>query len=159
MPAIKTVRDELRAITDKAKEVMAKAETENRLLTDAEKTEVDEALAQAEKLGARIRQAEDQLDVVARLEKMIGNGRVAPVAGTPTAPPVIKSLGQQFIESEAYADFMKHPGVRGGAWATRPVEVHAAATSTPTGGILPGFNLQPFLTFPTQFRVASLFAQ
>ena len=159
MPAIKTVRDELRAITDKAKDVMAKAEGENRLLTDAEKTEVDDALAQAEKLGARIRQAEDQLDVVARLEKMIGNGRVAPIAATPTAPVVIKSLGQQFIESEAYADFLKHPGVRGGTWATRPVEVHAAATSTPTGGILPGFSLTPFQAFPTQFRVASLFAQ
>ena len=157
---VKTIRDELRNVTDRAKAVMAKAEDEQRLLTDAERGEIDAALQEAEKLRDRIERSERDTATVARLEAMLGGGG-KPAMLAPAGPPVVKSLGQQWVESDAYRDFIKRPGARGGAWSTVPVELFrpSAATLTTGTGIVPGTVLPDIVRFPEQFRVASLFGQ
>ena len=154
---IKTVRDELRSVAAKAQTLMATAQTEDRLLTDAERAEIDELVAQAGKLEATVKKADEQGALAERFRSMMSAAANGGRAPEPTAPAnnlvipvgyaggVVKSLGQQFVESAAYQEFRSQS--RGGRWETRPVEVFAATTSTPTGGILPGLTLPPFLLF------------
>lgn len=158
---IKTVRDELRAVTEEAKALMAKAEQEDRLLTHDERAAIDERLAKAEKLGERIKQSDAQGALAARLEAM---GNLAKPNGHQPAVVehggVVRSLGQQFVESDAYLEFRSRPGARGGHWATEPVELKAATTVTPATGIVPGSfgPIAPNLFGNAFLRVSSLFA-
>jgi HK97 family phage major capsid protein len=150
-PVIRTTRDELRAVTEKARDLMAEAEREDRLLRDGERKEIGDALAQAEKLQSRIRQADADRDLTDRLESMLGGARRVTGGG---------SLGEQFVKTSEYLE-LRGRLPTSMPFRVGPIELQAAAITSPSTGWLPG-TLAPPVPDPIappfgSTRVAQLF--
>jgi HK97 family phage major capsid protein len=155
---VQALRAALIAATETAAAVMGAAETEGRELTEAERQAVDDHLAEARALKAKIGRVEQNDAVQAEIATLLAAGRLAPAAAVGR-----KTLGRQWVESPAFEFFRqgRHRGL--GAWASDPVELVAATiTEDPASGgalvmtqQLPGIQSLPM----APPRVAALFAQ
>lgn len=134
------------------------AEQEDRLMTDEEKAAIQAITDQGLKLKAQIGSLKGVELVNDQLNALTAQ------ATKPAQPRVVKSLGEQFVTSEAY-DFFKRGGHRSqSAWRSPSAELFLAATLTSdpaSGGALIIPDYQPGI-LPILFRrlvVADLFAQ
>lgn len=154
----------LNAAVDAAQAAMQAADTEKRELTAEERTKIDGYLATAREQRDKIAAASSASDVRAELAAMIeARATLVNHGGNPGAlTRGFKSLGQQYVESEAMA-YIKAGHAKGSSWSTPPVELQAATlTEDPASGgkllvpqLLPGI-LQPGYQVP---KVVDLFAQ
>ncbi len=152
------------AIEAKLKEQMQLAEKEDRARTPEEKAAVEEMLADARKLKARIDAAKGDTALLAELARL-ESGTSRSVVQLPTAAEVkqvMKSIGQQWVESPAFAFF--RDGLHRGqsAWRSPSVELQATTLdeSTGSGGKLIVSDYQPGIV-PLLFKrlvVADLIA-
>ncbi len=169
-PVIKTIQDELREAHDRVTAIVATARKEDRDFSDDERTEIEGLTAKMQTLAdKRQRDAgfSELLTTVSTLMPKGTNGSapappaaLGPYAGWAPARP--RSLGQQFVEHEVYAQIRAMP--RGGSWQSPPFELNAAVTidapaAPPANAFPPGMMIQPFEPMPTDWYVFQLFAQ
>jgi HK97 family phage major capsid protein len=111
---------------------MQAAEKVSRERTADEKKTVDDMLAEAKSLKARIDSARGDLSLTAEIAKLTSG--IKPVAQPATPKPgAIKSLGAQFVESDAY-EFFRRGGHRGNAaWRSPSVELMATTIDESNG--------------------------
>lgn len=130
MGDIRTAKDYLAAeiakSVEEAREIVRKAEDENRSLTDDERGSVDEKTSQAAMLKARMQELEDN----EKLRKSIDALGVVGKADGPAEQGQPLTVGDAFIKSEAY-QALKKGGIPAGSWRTGAVEV---ARAFPFGG-------------------------
>ena len=110
---------------------MKAAEKENRARTDEERTEVDGMLTDAKGLKARIEVVKADGNMSAEIERLTAGMTPKIAAPTPTQTAhVTKTLGQQFVESEAFDFFKRGHHRSSSAWRSPSVELHAATLTS-----------------------------
>lgn len=93
-----------------------------RLMTAEERSAIEAALADAEGIQHRITGAQSDANLMARLDKITGGAAAAAAAGGGRSAPRI-SLGQQFVQSSEFRNFIKAQGHRrAGAWSSPTFE-------------------------------------
>ena len=140
------------------RELSAVAEAENRVLTDEESARI-QAIADAGKdIKAKIERLKGTRAVNEELERLMG-----PQVTRPAATRVMKSIGEQFIQSASY-DFIRNRGHRtASAWRTPSSELFLATTLTedPASGgalVLPEYRPGILPTPTRRLVVGDLFA-
>jgi len=118
---MKSAKDFLEVEIDRhikaAREITRSAEDRNEQLSEDERKQVEEHVAQATSLKARVAELQEGEDMKARLDALSG----ATKTSTPSVAPRARTIGDQFIASEAY-QALKARGL-GGSWTTGPVEL------------------------------------
>ena len=139
-------------------------EVKGRLRTDEEKAAVQALLDEGKALKARLDSAQGQEHQIAEIERLTAGMKDAPVvAGRRTDQPALKSMGQQFVDHAAMAEFLKQGGHRSsGAWMSPAIELQATTldTTSGSGGPLVITDFQPGI-LPLLFKrltVADLIA-
>lgn len=125
---------------------MEAAQNEERERTDDERKDVDALMAEARSLKARIDHAKGDDSIRAEMAKWVGSSSTAQaVDATALTTAAPKSLGEQFVASEAMTYLQRTSGKRIGAWSTPGVELMATTldTSTGSGGKLIVSDYQP----------------
>ena len=112
---MKNLSEQLRAVLTKARDIAAKAEEEERALTAEERQKIEGYITEAGDLKAKIQQAKDDADMMNQINAL-GAGLALDGADDDGAPSQMAkglSMGQQFIESEAWKSWLKRfPGGR-----------------------------------------------
>ncbi len=133
-----------------------------RLMTDDEKKAIQSLIDDGNGLKARIERAKGDQSMASEIERMTaGMTRKTEPGGAPAAER--RSLGQQFVESEAMAWLKKTAHARGTAWTSPNVELFAATldSTTSSGGDLIVTEYRPGI-LPLMFKrlvVADLLAK
>lgn len=112
------------------------AEKEDRLRTDDEKKEVKDLFDKANAVKVKLSAMADDKAMSDQIGALLGGtSRTEKVGDTTDREKAeTRSMGQQFIESDAMSWLKQHPvGSKGSAWKTPSVELQAA-TLTTTGG-------------------------
>jgi HK97 family phage major capsid protein len=121
--ALKSKGDEARK---RLTEIAQSCETENRDRTEAETAELDTFMKEGRELKAQIARREGDESFTAELERLTG-GMLVP-AGGPRSPARtstgLRSMGQQFVESEAFEFFRRGGHRAGSAWRSPSVELY-----------------------------------
>lgn len=108
------------------------ADSENRERTEDERKDVEKLLAEARTLRSRVDRGRADANLTEEIEKLTAGAQPQTTAAPARAT---KTIGRQFIESEAFAWLKKTRGSRMGAWSTPSVELIAATlTSDPASG-------------------------
>jgi HK97 family phage major capsid protein len=172
MAHVKTIQDELREAHERLTTLVGKAREEDREFTDEERGEADNLTQRMQALDGKRKRNEGFTDLLKSVSALVpagvkgdnGQQHAAPMppgppgVWLPAAPTPQKSLGAQFIETEVYADLRRMP--KSGRWQTPVVELQAAVTLNPPGLLVPpGTTILPFLPYPDEWGVASLFSQ
>jgi HK97 family phage major capsid protein len=133
-----------------------------RLMTDDEKKAIQALIDEGNAIKTRLATAQGDANLAAEIEKLTGGlARSGRHTGATTGDR--RSMGQQFVESEAFAWLKKSRGLRGSAWTSPSVELHATTldeTNT-SGGDLIVTQYQPGI-LPLLFKrlvVADLLAK
>ena len=156
------LRTDLEAKRTEGKALLLKygtlAESENRRFTESEETELRAIAAECRDLQDKIDTLQGHQTITEQINAMIGE--------TPRRPAVHKSLGQQFLESEAFA-FIRAGGHRAqSSWRSPGAELMprfwgATLTEDPASGgalVLPDYQAG-IRALPTRrLMVADLFA-
>jgi len=110
-----------------------------RLMTDDEKKAIQALIDDGNQLKARIERAKGDEAMAAEIERLTA-GMVRRDDARPAGEKTVdrRSMGQQFVESEAMAWLKKSHGIRGTAWTSPTVELHATTLdeTTTSGGDL-----------------------
>jgi HK97 family phage major capsid protein len=110
-----------------------------RLMTDDEKKAIQSLIDDGNGLKARIERAKGDEKMAAEIERLTAGMSPSKGDGNGSAQKAERrSMGQQFIESEAGQWLLKTRGSRGGNWTSPSAELFAATldTSTTSGGDL-----------------------
>ena len=114
-----------------------KAEEEKRETTDEERKAIQSLLDDAKGIQARIDRAKGDQAMGDEIDKMIGQqpaGRTSPsTPATVTRRGRMKSMGQQFVDSEEYGNFRKNSRSKSGNWSTGVVELHSELLDSDAG--------------------------
>ena len=108
-----------------------------RVMTDDEKSAIQALIDEGHAIRARIDRAKGDTSMVAAIERL-SEGIASPSAPAAPTRVAMKSMGQQFVESEAF-DFFKQGMHRSGStWRSPSVELHSTTldTTTASGGDL-----------------------
>ena len=110
---------------------MKTAEAEKRERTDDERHAIDAMFVDAKAIKAKIERAQGDESFTAELDKLTAGMAANVSIATPIAPVTHKSIGQQFVESEAMDWLLKTRNRRGSsAWSSPSVELMAATLTT-----------------------------
>lgn len=100
-----------------ARDITRQAEDLGEPMSDADRAQVEDHVAQATALKARVAELQDGEDMKARLDALSAAG----IKGEPTEAPVARTVGDAFVQSEAY-QALKARGLAG-RWTTGPIEL------------------------------------
>lgn len=122
------------------KDAAGKVLATGRLMTDDEKKAIQTLIDDGAQLRARIERAKGDENMSSEIERLTAGlalGRKSANGGG-GAVAERRSMGQQFIESDAFAWLQKSKGMRGSAWTSPAAELHATTleTATTSGGDL-----------------------
>jgi hypothetical protein len=152
-----TVANDIREIAAQATRLLEAIQAEDREPTEEETRQLDEWQAAITGLKARETARERTAALLAKFGTNGGPkpGEPAPRPALPTGQTtaLVRSLGQQFVESEIYRDFRAGGGPRGGSWAMPVIDLQAAVITGPAT-IWPG-TLAP-IPFPVPPMMLSL---
>jgi HK97 family phage major capsid protein len=119
------------------KDADGKVIAKGRLMSDAEKKDIQKLLDEGKALKARVEAAKSDASFSTALAELTAGMSAAQVAqqlplGPQQTQRVMKSLGQQFVESEAYEWIKKTSGKRSSkaAWTSPSAELMAATLTT-----------------------------
>jgi HK97 family phage major capsid protein len=109
-----------------------------RLMTDDEKKAIQALIDEGNGLKAQIERAKGDERMASEIQKMTAGMRPNGAAAPSQSQGEARSMGQQFVESEAFAWLKKSHGVRGSAWTSPSAELFATTldTTTASGGDL-----------------------
>ena len=144
---------------------METAEKEDRAITADEKAAIDTITADARKIQAQILRAEGQQSLSAQIEALTGGrGPAGPAGGDPALAfaRVRKTLGQQFVESDAMEFFRKGGHRTSAAWRSPSVELFGTTLTedAASGGklVIPDYQAGILQTQTKRLVVADLFS-
>lgn len=148
MMLAKTLRDELAEAKAKADKVMRAAEAENRLLSDEERTQVQQHLDEAKAAHDKIVRAEGDASLRAKFDEFNQAAAQRKATGQETVTRErsrgAKSLGQQFVDSPTYAAIQRGEFRGRQGWSAGAIELEATLlTEDPASGgdlILPAYQ-------------------
>jgi HK97 family phage major capsid protein len=128
---LKAVNEQLKAIGVEAKSLQDTANTEDRVLTDEEKSRVDDLFSKRDTLTEQKARIEDSISVEQEINEL---GKTIAVKEETQAQEAVaeqsKSIGEQFVESKAY----KLAAMQGGSALKSIDSVEVKATLTEGGG-------------------------
>ena len=105
-----------------------------RLMTDDEKKAIQALINDGNGLKARIERAKGDESMTAEIEKLTSGMALHSEEQHAGARAVDRrSMGQQFVDSEAFAWLKKSHGLRGSAWTSPNVELHATTVDEGSG--------------------------
>ena len=136
---IKQTREELRAHLVAAREIADAAEKAGRELTGEERETIAKRIQEAGSLKERLAQAESDQEMLKRISDLgagLGEGPKMTPSGIVVPGRQRKSLGQAFLEDEAYNEWFKHVAPTGELSVKREIKSSPAVM---VGGI-PGFR-------------------
>lgn len=103
-----------------------------RLMTKEEKDAIQAILDQGKDIKAKLDAAKGDVSLSAEIEKLTAGMTDRPKSNGQT-PAATKSLGQQFVDSEAFAWIRQTAGKRGGGWTSPSAELMATTLDTSSG--------------------------
>lgn len=133
---------DLAKLQAEGKELFAKhaktAEAEDREMTDAERGEIQAVLDKAKPIKTKLDRAKADSSMLEQIDAMLGeeSTRQSAIEAARTNKNRrggVKSLGQQFIESQEYDNFRKTGRAKGGRWSTGVVELNAELLDSDAG--------------------------
>jgi HK97 family phage major capsid protein len=116
-----------------------------RLMTDDEKKAIQALIDEGNVIKTKLATAQGDANLAAEIEKLTGGLAERAAARHAGATEDRKSMGQQFVDSAAGAWLKANRGMRGSAWTSPAVELHATTLdeTTPSGGRLIVTQYQP----------------
>ena len=149
-----------------ARDITRRAEDLGEPMSDADRAQVEDHVAQATALKARVAELQDGEDMKERLDALSEAG----IKADPTQAPVARTAGDAFVQSEAY-QALKARGLAG-RWTTGPIELkgfktvgddivdEASADNELLGApqIIPGIRNEITDLHPYKLTVADLFS-
>jgi HK97 family phage major capsid protein len=112
------LEQERQAKLNDAKSLTDKAEEEGRSLATEEKEKIAALMKEADEIKGRVQEYDEQEKLRKDLNSMIGA-----VSTGPAEKSQARSLGEAFVNSEAFQTMLNNDGFKSSGWKTGPVEI------------------------------------